>query len=395
LLSFDPAKWSWGRLASPKIAPRSVAQVAWTGTRLIVFGGQGRSGTLLDGASYDPATNRWSPLPPLPRMNAPAGSKAEPVGATAVWAGDDFFVWVTRQVSRAIPDGEEISAGIQALRWRPGAGTWQAGPTPPSGVPAFDATAISTGSDIALLDGSSCLPAESCPGRETGSAALYHLPSRTWSSVRTNAVLENPGSFVWTGRTLVDVSPYLTVDGYVVGGYSAAFDPSIGSWASLPQLPVPGAPPQGATVTGALWDGSELIDSGLVLTPASGASRGATVSSLPTCPPISFPDWVGGTFCGPAPGPGNGNGPDGSCLGDETAPPCGAGMVAGRYYPYTLLTACTNDYIDGRWWTNELPGGTGPSDVWMAVNVNETGAGWIGPNGSVGFKPSSTTSCSS
>jgi hypothetical protein len=400
LLSFNPTSWRWRRLSSPTLKQRSEADVAWTGRTLIVFGGNGPSRTLLDGAAYDPATNRWTPLPALPRVTVPAGSTAEPVGTTAVWAGDDFFVWVTRQVSRAIPHGGEISAGIQALRWRPGTDHWQAGAKPSSSTAAFDATAVWTGSDIALLDGSGCLPAESCAfGRGTGNGALYRLASKTWSSVPTNAVLGNAGSFVWTGRALVVVSPYLTVDGYVVGGYAAAFDPSNRTWSSLPGLPVPGSPPQGATFTGAVWDGSELTDSGLVLTPGvasgRGSSSGLTVSPLPTCPPISFPDFVGGTFCGPAPGRGNGNGPDGSCLGNETSPPCGAGMSAGKYYAYTLFSACTNDYIDGRWWTNELPGGSGPLDVWMAVNgATGAGAGWIGPNGSVGFKPSSTMSCS-
>lgn len=62
---------------------------------------------------------------------------------------------------------------------------------------------------------------------------------------------------------------------------------------------------------------------------------------------------------------------------------------------YTLLSACANDYIDGRWWTNELPGGSGSLDVWISVNADETGAGFIAPNGAVGFKPSTATSCSS
>jgi hypothetical protein len=120
----------------------------------------------------------------------------------------------------------------------------------------------------------------------------------------------------------------------------------------------------------------------------------SAASTVPTCPPITFPEWVGGTFCGPPPGPGDGSGPDGSCLGTETAPPCGPGVVAGRYYAYTLIGNCTNDYDDGRWWTNELPGGTGPLEVWMSVNATGTGAGWIGPNGAVGFRPSVATSCS-
>ena len=324
---------------------------------------------------------------------------ATPVGTTAVWSGDNFYVWVTRQVTRPIADGAEISAQVQALRWLPGSDRWQKGPTPPSDVPVFNATAVPTGSDIALISGSSCLPDESCPaGPYVGTAALYKPTSRTWSSVPSNAVLETGASIVWTGRALVVVSPYVTAEGYVVGGYGAAFDPSGHIWTALPELPVPNRPPQGATVTGAVWDGSELFDSNLVLVPgrAGESSRGTTVSSLPTCPQMSFPDDVGGTFCGSPPRHGNGNGPDGSCLGSETSPPCGGGMVAGRYYAYTLFSACTNAYIDGRWWKNELPGGSGPMYVWMAVDgANGAGAGWIGPNGSVGFQPSSATSCSS
>jgi hypothetical protein len=69
-------------------------------------------------------------------------------------------------------------------------------------------------------------------------------------------------------------------------------------------------------------------------------------------------------------------------------------MIAGKYYAYTLMSSCTNDYIDGRWWTNELPGGSGPLDVWMSVTASGSDAGFIGPDGAVGFTPSAATSCS-
>ncbi|MDA8263468.1 MAG: hypothetical protein M0Z47_11640 [Actinomycetota bacterium] len=192
------------------------------------------------------------------------------------------------------------------------------------------------------------------------------------------------------------ISPYLTSSGYIVGGYASAFDPTNGAWQNLPTLPVPAAPPSGPVITGTVWAGTELIDSGLVLMPGHRppAAGTKTASPVPTCPPIKFPEWVGGTFCGPPPGPGNGSGPDGSCLGSETAPPCGPGMVAGKYYAYTLVDACANYYIDGRWWSSELQGGTGSLNVWISVNSGGTGTGWIGPNGAVGFKPSTATSCS-
>src|SRR6266498_2932754 len=46
------------------------------------------------------------------------------------------------------------------------------------------------------------------------------------------------------------------------------------------------------------------------------------------------------TFCGPPHAAGNGAGPEGVCLGTETAPPCGPGAVPGRYYPCTLPLRC-------------------------------------------------------
>jgi hypothetical protein len=69
-------------------------------------------------------------------------------------------------------------------------------------------------------------------------------------------------------------------------------------------------------------------------------------------------------------------------------------MIPGRNYAYTLIGTCSHDYIDGRWWTNELPGGTEPVNVWVSVDDKGTGAGWMGPNGAVGFRPSTATSCS-
>lgn len=402
LLGFNPTTWQWRRLATAPIASRSGAQVVWTGSSLIVFGGSGTSQetTLLDGSSYNPVTNQWTPLPALPRFAVSPGSTQVPVGVTAAWAAGSLYVWVTHQISRVTSQYGEIRAGIQAVRWKPGSARWQSAPAPPNDVPLFEATAVSMGSDIALLDGSGCLPEMSCPGRVTGQSVLLHLATDSWSSIPTDAVLESAtpedgGSFVWTGRSLVAVSPYLTSDNYLVGGYAAAFNPASGSWVTLPDLPVPTAQPSGPVLSGTVWAGSELIDSGLVLKPGhhSSSTGPSTASAVPTCPLITFPEWVGGTFCGPPPGPGNGSGPDGSCLGTETAPPCGPGMVAGQYYAYTLISSCTNDYIDGRWWTNELPGGSGPLDVWMSVTATGTNAGWIGPNGGVGFRPSAATSC--
>ena len=399
LWGFDPATWRWTRLAPPLIGPRSNASLLWSGTRLIVIGGQAPSAPveLLSGATYDPKTNKWSLLPAIPRFVSGPSSKEEAVALTPAWAADTLYVWVTRQISQPCgADCRELSARVQALRWSLGSSRWTTGPTPPDGTPVFNSTPVTMGAYVALFGGSSCLPEMSCPARLGGTSSLLRTTTGTWSSISSNVVLGNPATFTWTGRRLVAVNPYLTSSGYIIGGYASSFDPAEGSWQTLPTLPVPTAPPSGPVITGTVWAGTELIDSGLILMPGHRppAAGTRTASPVPVCPPIKFPEWVGGTFCGPPPGPGNGNGLDGSCLGSETAPPCGPGMVAGRYYAYTLINSCTNDYIDGRWWSSGLQGGSGSLNVWISVDSAGNGAGWIGPNGAVGFKPSTAASCS-
>ncbi len=101
LLAFDPATWRWHRLAPPPMAPRSDPQVLWSGTRLVVVGGRGPTATVIvNGATYDPRTNRWRVLPAIPGVAAPPGSTETAVGTTATWDAGSLYLWVTRQVAR-------------------------------------------------------------------------------------------------------------------------------------------------------------------------------------------------------------------------------------------------------------------------------------------------------
>jgi hypothetical protein len=116
-------------------------------------------------------------------------------------------------------------------------------------------------------------------------------------------------------------------------------------------------------------------------------------SAPPTPPPCKAdqhtPTTATGRFCGPAPGAGNGSAPDGTCSGTETTPPCGPGVVPGRYYAYTMPGSCSGLIIfDGKQWVSELPPPTAEPDyyVWMNLGANGT-LGWISPNGAVGFEP--------
>src|SRR4029077_20503541 len=60
----------------------------WTGTRLIVWGGANTSGTtsMSDGAAYDPGGGTWTP-------HATSGAPLARSLHSAVWTGSEMIVW--------------------------------------------------------------------------------------------------------------------------------------------------------------------------------------------------------------------------------------------------------------------------------------------------------------
>ena len=83
---------TWRTMASGPLAPRTRAAAVWTGTEMLVFGGQGRGGELLsDGAAYDPRTDRWRPIAPNPG----AGDGLWGAGGLATWTGTEMLLFLS------------------------------------------------------------------------------------------------------------------------------------------------------------------------------------------------------------------------------------------------------------------------------------------------------------
>jgi hypothetical protein len=102
-VAYSPQTNRWRTL--PAADSGRIEHVAvWTGRTLLIWGGRtlraGEWTTASNGLAYDPATNRWSALP-----TAPLRGGAEPMG---VWTGSQMIVWGGNSVGDV---GTDVTSG--------------------------------------------------------------------------------------------------------------------------------------------------------------------------------------------------------------------------------------------------------------------------------------------
>jgi hypothetical protein len=211
--AYDPATGTWRTIAPAPIPGRGYHAAAWTGTEMIVVGGEaaGQVG-VADGAAYDPATDRWRLLPDAPRA-FPTGS---PPPQSAAWADDHLVVWMR--------DTDEVFA------LDPDSGAWATLASTTLPDPAYRAALRWTGEELIAFTGQ-----EAAPQRAARLLAdddgWQQLPELDFTSgcCTTDAAPENSvaidGTLIaWSGR----------------GGDAPAFALDAGSneWREIPPVPL-------------------------------------------------------------------------------------------------------------------------------------------------------------
>ncbi len=87
---YNPATDSWAGATDNSFAPtgRMDHTAVWTGREMVIWGGECADPILqcIDGGSYDPASNTWTPVTTAPR--APTGR----MNHSAVWTGSEMIV---------------------------------------------------------------------------------------------------------------------------------------------------------------------------------------------------------------------------------------------------------------------------------------------------------------
>jgi hypothetical protein len=173
---YDPATDSWqptSTVGAP--AARGDFAAAWTGSRMLVFGGRGKAGytfpetTLSDGFSYDPVGDTWTPIS---LSGAPAG------GITfGLWTGSSMLVWPDR-------DGRTGNA----TKYTPSANAWS-----PIATTSVTGNPIRIGSGLLRWGG-------------PGGGARYDSATDSWALMGTADQPSTPRSdhaLVWTGREMI------------------------------------------------------------------------------------------------------------------------------------------------------------------------------------------------
>jgi N-acetylneuraminic acid mutarotase len=191
-VAFDPAANVWRRLAASPLAGSQAPIGAWTGRELVIFvsgidpDGRPSPSQLARAAAYDPGTDTWRRITPLP---APRG------GAIAVWDGHE--VLVVGGAPRA-PNGGLTPLARRGFAYDPSTDSWRRLPPMESG--RFGAAAVWTGGRLLVWGGTSQAGSYTIPTH----GLAYDPAANRWSALPTAPVLGRlDPTATWTGRDLI------------------------------------------------------------------------------------------------------------------------------------------------------------------------------------------------
>jgi hypothetical protein len=211
-------------------SPRNNYSAVWTGTELIVWGGDTRDGPQADGARYDPAADRWTPM-------GAEGAPAPRSWHTAVWTGREMLVWGGVDRTGAFGNG---------ARYDPAADTWT--PMTTVGIPParYLHSVAWTGKEM-IVHGGNSGPVTNV---ELASGASYDPVADAWGFVPDAPMTRRLHGATWTGDAMLVQGGYHGEDPIRSG---LRYDPAAKAWTPMSDR---GAPFGHGTQ---VWTGKELF----------------------------------------------------------------------------------------------------------------------------------------
>jgi N-acetylneuraminic acid mutarotase len=231
---YNPATDGWTATSTISAPTARDAQTAvWTGSEMIVWGGENDSGLFNTGGKYNPSTNNWTAIS---TANAPTGR----LDQTAVWTGSEMMIW----------GGFDNVVGYcnTGGKYNPGANSWTA--TSTIGAPAARAlhTAVWSGSEMIIWGGTDNISYFNTGGR-------YNPDTDSWTATSTTnapvgrwlhaAVWTGGKMIVWGGRD----------ENFIALNTGGKYNPDTDNWIATS---ITNAPPGRESDT-AIWTGNEMI----------------------------------------------------------------------------------------------------------------------------------------
>jgi N-acetylneuraminic acid mutarotase len=275
---YDSVSSSWSATSMTN-APsgRDLHTAVWTGSKMIVWGGYDGSGNVNTGGIYDPVSNTWTATS---TTNAPSARNSH----SAVWTGTKMIVW-----------GGDTNAGGTLFNtggiYDPVANSWS--PISTAGAPS------ARDSHAALWTGSKMIVWGGGAGSTTvNTGGIYDPATDSWRATSTtNAPVGGYlNSAVWTGSKMIVWGGY---HGFPVNT-GGVYDPAADSWSATSMT---GAPTARAGHT-AVWTGSRMVvwggstkgplaNTGGVYDPAANSWRATSTTNAPTARYLHTAVWTG------------------------------------------------------------------------------------------------------
>jgi N-acetylneuraminic acid mutarotase len=190
--AYTPSTNRWRKLAPSPLAGSQAPLGAWTGRELVVFVGKlGPDGKpwparLARAAAYDPTTDRWQRIAPLPQERS---------GALAVWDGKEVLI-----VGGLLPGRSQTTAAV-GFAYNPATNRWRRLPRMEQG--RIGAAAVWTGRSL-LIWGGETKPPGAAAANLPGHGLAYDPKANRWSALPAAPILGRPNpAAVWTGADLI------------------------------------------------------------------------------------------------------------------------------------------------------------------------------------------------
>lgn len=272
---YDPATDSWESMSTVGApSPRRYHTAVWTGSEMLIWGGDEGPDYVNTGGRYDPLTDRWTTTS---TANAPSPRNYH----TAIWSGSEMIVWGGR-------DGSDLNSGGH---YDPATDSWTTTQIVGAPSPRHLHTAVWTGSEMIVWGG--------IGGAYLNSGARYEPATGQWTSTLVPLIVpRRRHSAVWTGSEMI---VWGGRGGTPVGFDSGArYNPTTDSWAATSTVDAPvGRYDHAAVWTGSrmlIWGGDSspaFLNSGGLYDPATNSWTATTIAGAPTPRFVHTAVWTG------------------------------------------------------------------------------------------------------